>query len=458
MILKAENLGHLKKAQIDLSKDLIVLCGTNNSGKTYMAYSVFGLYKTANHEEINDRDYTTYLKELDNLFEQGYIELDIVNFYSDNQKDALNVLSKQLNASVSLIFGTNEDTFLNTHFAISANYNEQLFLSIEINKQLRFGKNILVELNKKANERRLLIKMVIEGEKNGYNINDVLASIRVTINQIFYNTLFNTIYIAPAERTAINIFSKELSIQRNSILNKLVDITAKSSKYNITDFLNREASRYSLPIRESLEIAEDLKHLQSNKSDFSYFADAIEKEILGGKVKISKEGEVEFSPNASESKGIEIHLTGSMVKSLSSLVFYFRHLAQKNDFIIIDEPELNLHPDNQIKIAKLIVRFINAGFKVMISTHSDFIIRELNVLMMLNSAENKTVADKLTKQYKYAQDELLDYNKVGAYFFDNNKNTEIEVTNTGFEVSTIDRATIKQNEASQDIFLKLYND
>jgi predicted ATPase len=457
MVLKAENLGHLKEAQIDLSKDLIVLCGTNNSGKTYMAYSVFGLYRIANNDEINDRNYTTFLKELDSLFEQGYIELDIVNFYSENQKDALNLLSKQLNASLSLIFGTNEDTFLNAHLDISSHYNEQLFLSIAINKQLRFGKNILIELSKKANERILLIKTVIEGERNGYNINDVLASIRVTINQIFYNTLFNNIYIAPAERTAINIFSKELSIRRNSILNKLVDITAKSSKYNITDFLNREASRYSLPIKESLEIAEDLKHLQSNKSDFSYFADAIEKEILGGKVKISREGEIEFSPNVSKNKGIEIHLTGSMVKSLSSLVFYFRHLAQKNDFIIIDEPELNLHPDNQRKVAKLIVRFINAGFKVMISTHSDFIIRELNILMMLNSAENKTVADKLVKHYKYAQDELLDYNKVGAYLFDNNKNTAIEVTSTGFEVSTIDKEAIQQNDASQDIFLKLYN-
>jgi predicted ATP-dependent endonuclease of OLD family len=275
---------------------------------------------------------------------------------------------------------------------------------------------------------------------------------------LFYKTLFNNVYIAPAERTTINIFSKELSIQRNNILNKLVDLTAKNSKYNIVDFLNRQASRYSLPIRESLEIAEDLKHLQSSKSSFSYFADAIEKEILGGKVKISKEGEVEFSPNTIKRKGLEIHLAGSMVKSLSSLVFYFRHLAQKDDFIIIDEPELNLHPDNQIKIAKLIVRFINAGFKVMISTHSDFIIRELNVLMMLKSWANKVVVDKLLKQYKYADNELLDFNKVGAYFFDSNKNIEIEVTNTGFEVSTIDIATIKQNEASQDIFLKLYND
>ena len=35
MILNIENLGVVKKAQIDLSKKFIVFCGKNNTGKTY---------------------------------------------------------------------------------------------------------------------------------------------------------------------------------------------------------------------------------------------------------------------------------------------------------------------------------------------------------------------------------------------------------------------------------------
>jgi predicted ATPase len=63
-------------------------------------------------------------------------------------------------------------------------------------------------------------------------------------------------------------------------------------------------------------------------------------------------------------------------------------LAQEGDFIIIDEPELNLHPDNQRKIARWLVRVVNAGFKVMITTHSDYIIREFNNLIMLQTAKD----------------------------------------------------------------------
>lgn len=456
MILKVENLGTLKEAQIDLSKDLIVLCGTNNSGKTYMAYSVFGLYDIASKGTgINAN---SNFIEIEKLFDKGNLEVDLLELYNRNHSKLLNKLLNTFNRRLSSIFATSDDEFSNVRSSfVEISSNESLFLMREIETQLNFNKTILIFLKKKQGESKLFINVITEGEIHIDLKSVIFSTISSFLSQILYRTLFNRVYIAPAERTAINIFSKELSIQRNNLVDKLLDLNGKKDS-NPIDLLNRRASRYPMAIRESLEIAEDLKNLQSNKSDYSYFADAIEKEILGGKMKISKDGDVEFSPNSLKKRGLGIHLTGSMVKSLSSLVFYFRHLAQKNDFIIIDEPELNLHPDNQIKIAKLIVRFINAGFKVMISTHSDFIIRELNVLMMLNSAENKTVADKLTKQYKYAQDELLDYNKVGAYFFDNNKNTEIEVTNTGFEVSTIDSATIKQNEASQDIFLKLYND
>ena len=35
MIFKTENLGIIKQAEVDLDKDLILLCGHNNTGKSY---------------------------------------------------------------------------------------------------------------------------------------------------------------------------------------------------------------------------------------------------------------------------------------------------------------------------------------------------------------------------------------------------------------------------------------
>ena len=80
---------------------------------------------------------------------------------------------------------------------------------------------------------------------------------------------------------------------------------------------------------------------------------------------------------------------------------------------MIDEPELNLHPKNQCRIARLFARLIHMGIKVFITTHSDYIIKELNKLIMLSNeaAHLKEIA----KKYNYRSDELLDAARVSLY-------------------------------------------
>ncbi|MCB1194076.1 MAG: AAA family ATPase [Leptospiraceae bacterium] len=46
MKFKIRNLGIIGKAEIDLSKDLILLCGQNNTGKTFITYAIYGLLKS----------------------------------------------------------------------------------------------------------------------------------------------------------------------------------------------------------------------------------------------------------------------------------------------------------------------------------------------------------------------------------------------------------------------------
>ena len=72
-------------------------------------------------------------------------------------------------------------------------------------------------------------------------------------------------------------------------------------------------------------------------------------------------------------------------------------------FLIIDEPELNLHPQNQRKVARLLARIVRAGIKVMISTHSDHIVRELNNLIMLSADKDGA----LRKKHGYDEEETL---------------------------------------------------
>ena len=154
-------------------------------------------------------------------------------------------------------------------------------------------------------------------------------------------------------------------------------------------------------------------------------------------------------------------MTSSTVKSLASLSIYLKHLAKEGDFIIIDEPEANLHPNNQIKIARFLARLVNEGFKVMVSTHSDYIMRELNSLIMLGTGKKKEPekTKALIKKYpEYNENQFLDNGQVGVYLFRQGKDVEeLEIKEDGFEIATIDETVDRLNETSQNIYYELFD-
>jgi ABC-type multidrug transport system ATPase subunit len=80
---------------------------------------------------------------------------------------------------------------------------------------------------------------------------------------------------------------------------------------------------------------------------------------------------------------------------------------------MIDEPELNLHPKNQRLMARLFARLANIGINVFITTHSDYIIKELNTLIMLN--QDLPHVEKIIAKEGYQKDELIDIKDIRVY-------------------------------------------
>ena len=81
---------------------------------------------------------------------------------------------------------------------------------------------------------------------------------------------------------------------------------------------------------------------------------------------------------------------------------------------MIDLPEIGLHPINQCRIARLFARLINIGVKVFITTHSDYIVKELNTLIMLNH-DDKPHLKRIAEENGYQHDELIKASQVKVY-------------------------------------------
>ena len=146
-----------------------------------------------------------------------------------------------------------------------------------------------------------------------------------------------------------------------------------------------------------------------------------------------------------------LHMTSSTVKSLFGLWFYLENQAQPGDLLMIGEPELNIHPENQRHIARLLARLVNAGLRVVISTHSDTIVREFNSLLMLSQDNGE-----LRKKHRYSEDEVLTVEQVSACLFDNQKITPFEISpEDGIYATTFDTVIEDLNRVNDDIHYSL---
>lgn len=455
MNIYIKELGAIKEGTIDLSKKLNVFCGPNGTGKTYMAYVIYGLLKSQMHIGADEE----LTKELIEKRKKNHsINFEALNKYRksiiDNFKDDFDSL-----------FGIGEDLakqyFENTEITFKETDEEFKKQIIGCEFQTRVSiRKVDIEISKTKNTDFLVLEIEDKAISNK-DIDTLNFFLFSSILSLLATHPISSTYILPVERNSIFTFSKELSISKQEAVDHFHAMTGKT-KIDRFDLLFKKTTRYPLPIKDGLMIADDLGEIKKNTSLFFDFATEIENDLLHGKVQISSDGELQFKSNKAPKKVLPIHMTASIIKSLSSLVIYLKHIAQKNDLIIIDEPEINLHPDNQIILTRLFARLINKGFRVLISTHSDYVVRELNNLIMLSSTNFDI--DALRNQYQYTNEEFIQKEDIAVHYFNyplkgrNNKQVTIaslEVKDIGFEIPSVDITIEHQNKISEELFYTL---
>ena len=263
------------------------------------------------------------------------------------------------------------------------------------------------------------------------------------------------VFLMPAERNGLHLFFRELSTRRTALLHH-----ASREKINISELLRDVIhSRYALPIADYINWLNDLPEKQKLKQNgFHDHASLLKKKLVGGNYRVdASSGAVQFKPYQPKRDGIRtnfmgLHMTSGMVKSLFGLWFYLENQASRGGILMIDEPELNIHPASQRHIARLLARLVNAGLSIVISTHSDYIVREFNSLIMLSRDENRELQNK----YEYDKNEILSTEQVGAYLYDNQTITPFEITpEDGIYATTFDDVIGDINTTNDDIYYSL---
>lgn len=454
MILTLRNIGLIHELDLDLSKPLLVFSGPNNTGKTYASYTLYGLHKLSLRPEILSM-VLDFGHEVSTLCSTGVLSFDFSGYVLEHKGQIIETITRNLKAYLPDVFASTPSHFADAEIGLQIDDRSwtDSFVQSAYNIILPTGADFQLEVQKSEGSSTVEILLT---QKIGVESNQMPASGlvgRVMANWVGHQIMHHLLakpFIIPAERIAIQLFAREMALARSRSIDQFYASPAKDAAVNVLNLANR-ANLYPLPIRDALLLNEDFSVLRRSKSSLSPLAAWLEKSVLGGKIGIGKEGEVGYQPSDTK-KTMPLHTAASMVKSLAVLVLYLRHVAQPGDLLILDEPELNLHPDNQVQLARLIARCINSGIKVLMTTHSDYLVRELNNLVMLGSIQGSK--KDLMNRYGYAQADLIDYRKIGAYGFGPGSGAypqKLDIRPDGFSVPTMDAVTGSQNLAADEI-------
>jgi len=75
----------------------------------------------------------------------------------------------------------------------------------------------------------------------------------------------------------------------------------------------------------------------------------------------------------------------SSIAELAPLHLFIRYYVRKADFLVIEEPEAHLHPSAIKEVARVLALLANKGVRVLIITHSDYLLSKLSSLIQTYS-------------------------------------------------------------------------
>ena len=182
-------------------------------------------------------------------------------------------------------------------------------------------------------------------------------------------------------------------------------------------------------------------------------ASALEQETLAGRILTTRSaagGYPEFVYRPRETKqDIRLTRASSMVSELAPIVLFLRGLVHPGDTFIIEEPEAHLHPAAQTQMAMTLARLVRAGVRVVVTTHSDWLLHEIANLMregeLGGSLGESSLRDSLPA--------WLSPQEVGIWLF----NREDEVAGSTTEEIPFDRIEGVEPKDYQEVAEALYN-
>ncbi|MHB8156097.1 MAG: AAA family ATPase [Desulfocucumaceae bacterium] len=403
MNINIYNFGPIKKFDLDFSKDLTVIYGRNNIGKSYAISMLYLILKSLTNSSsfkrialfmINDNQGPNKdkISDLKKKIAEASKQIDITRQINSIVADKLNeAIIDDLGISLRNTFGD----FPN----MKGNVDENSRISLKIsNYEITFtiGETIRVSsfssgLIFKGKQSKSNVKYTTRDNKVFFYLNprnDMFGhTITHHVQKILSEFKFairrkiSSIFFFPASRsgiyTAVSAFGQIMAdFSKNRYLtNKTVSLPS-----------------FSEPISDYILKMHEIS-LKTKKDMFVDVAKEIEQDILKGEVVYDDNKKTMLFKPKNTTQLLEMNATSSMVAEVSPIVLFFKHILTPpvnnssnlpKAIVFIEEPEAHLHPEAQVKLIEVFSGLVGSNIKLVMTSHSNYIFNKLNNLVIGN--------------------------------------------------------------------------
>jgi hypothetical protein len=459
MNIHFHNLGKIKETELEL-KPMTVIIGPNNSNKTYIAYSIYGLWQTIMEADLRVSDFPFQLAASGSLS----IKLEALQkAFEQEIRDDITIFSSELEGFYQDSSGS---LFSRTRYEIMMSQQEfrALLEPLSGTSLSLYGKgDIQISLEESSLVLSLPEKTVhsISNSQGFYSHDTWRFDASIALNISLRRHLFGHPYLLPAERNAFVITYKVLAKNRLKLMldaQRRLFSSRETSKRQIDLLKEAGEIRYPQPIEDFLELLFDIEsgigsasiknseavdHQDQNwsiHSGIGKLAGKVEQNIQNGNkinFRATALGGQEIMVDVGNGLNIDLYNASSSIKQLAPLLLYLRYRAAKGDLLIIDEPEMNLHPESQAKLLEVLAMLVNQGVYVLLTTHSPYILSHLNNLAQ--TEEVSAAAKKRQAKSLYLNDPaaLLNMDQISAYEMRDNQLHSLKDPDYGIRWDTL---------------------
>jgi len=376
-LARFQNFAKLKDTQIAFN-DITVLAGKPGTGKSYIMKFMYAINETLS--SINNGNYKIHFALMDGNNQEQELFTAFRSFL--NFDDTIDKLIDE-NNYIKALEVLNLDT--------SHNQDESLF-------------NMFKEYLEKFSKRQKDSLVATDEEKFHFIFRNILESIFGSIDQIDSNFSFsNKLVKIQYSDNEINL--RQINFQKD-IDGALFVETPLILEFE--KFLPKERFKIPYHIDSLIQIL--------NKNDFSFtseetsnFINEFKKstaKIINGNVSKESQG---FSFVSNSGKNYNIINTSSGIKSIGLLQYLITSRAIKKGSVLYwEEPEVHLHPEWQLKMVDLFVELMNAGVKIVFSTHSPYMADYLNAISKKQKFRDRISFNVLDEKDEVVSNHILD--------------------------------------------------